>query len=190
MNNDLSEVISNIPNLTEQEKQKILESIVIEEFPKGTLLLREGQVSQSCYFVIKGCVRQYVLKDGVEKTTAFFTEGDSITDFTSYTNHTESSHNLICIADLTTSTPEAEMEMYKTYPALESFAHREVSIKTGELQEELSNFITSTPEERYLKILENKPDLLTRVPQHHIASYIGVTPESLSRIRKRIAVKR
>ncbi|MEZ4951136.1 MAG: hypothetical protein R2784_17385 [Saprospiraceae bacterium] len=57
-------------------------------------------------------------------------------------------------------------------------------------QEALAAFITSSPEDRYLNLLENRPDLLMRVPQYHLASYLGVKPESLSRIKKRLAAKR
>jgi hypothetical protein len=60
----------------------------------------------------------------------------------------------------------------------------------GEQQEALAKFITSSPEARYKNLLETRPDLIQRVPQYHLASYLGVKPESLSRIRKRIAQNR
>ena len=72
------------------------------------------------------------------------------------------------------------------FPVFEEISRIETSKMMGENQELLSNFITSSPEERYKHILKNRPDLLQIAAQHQIASYIGVTPESLSRIRKRI----
>ena len=79
--------------------------------------------------------------------------------------------------------------MYKRFPKLEAIAGTMMELNSGMAQEELASFITSSPEERYMNLLENRSDLLNRVPQHQIASYLGMKPESLSRIRKRIVSK-
>lgn len=177
--------------LEKEEIELIAEHTVVKEFKKGSVLLHEGTVSKECYSVIKGCVREYYIKDGVEKSTAFFTEGQPISSFTSYTNGIASKHFLRCIEDslLTVSNESLEKEICQKIPGLESIIRIEVEKNAGLLQDRLSTFMTSSPEERLLKLIEEQPSLLNRVPQHQIASYIGVTPESFSRIKTRIYTK-
>ena len=180
-----------MPSLSEAEAKEIVENINIQTFKKGSILLQEGEISKKCYSVLKGCVREYYIIDGEEKTTAFFTEGQEVVSFTSYTNQTPSKHYISCAeaSTLTVSTPEKEKEMYKRFPKLEAITRTMMELNSGKSQEKLASFITSSPEERYMNLLENRPDLLNRVPQHQIASFLGIKPESLSRIRKRIVSK-
>lgn len=185
---ELIDLISGIKELTEADRNFILEHSTVQHFAKGTLLLREGQVSRHCYAILRGCVRKYYIKNGHEHTTAFFTEGMPVVAFTSQNNQTPADHYLECTEDcmLTVSTPEHEAWVCQQLPNLERIIRQEVEKNTGKEQEAFAQFMLSTPEERYLSIMKNRPDLLNRVPQHQIASYIGVKPESLSRIRKRM----
>jgi CRP-like cAMP-binding protein len=191
MDKELTDIISSFPSLNEEEAKAIAENIIVKPFKKGTVLLNEGDISKECYMVLKGCVRQYYIIDGEEKTTAFFTEGQPVASFTSYINQTPSKHFLVCAEDcsLTVGTKEKEEEMCRQFPKLEPIIRSEIERNAGIVQEEYSAFITSSPEERYLNLLEKRPSLLNRVPQHQIASYLGIKPESLSRLRKRITTK-
>ncbi len=72
-------MLSNFDMLSRQERELIVERTIVDAFKKGTTLLKEGQVHSKCYMVIEGCVREYLLKDGEEISTAFFTEGDTFT---------------------------------------------------------------------------------------------------------------
>ncbi len=178
--------------LTDDEIEVIVDNANIKSFKKGTVLLREGQVAKECYFVLKGLVREYYIVEGEEKSTNFFTEMEPVNSFTSHTAGKASKHFLVCAEDcvLTVGTDSLEQEMCRRIPRLEAIIRQEVEKNTGKMQDDIANFITSSPEERYRKLQEDKPELLNRVPQHQIASYLGVTPESLSRIRKRLlAVK-
>ena len=65
--------------LNKAEVEIIVEKTIVKDFRKGTLLLKEGQIPTKCYMVVEGCVREYIIKDGIEKSTAFFTEGDTFT---------------------------------------------------------------------------------------------------------------
>lgn len=174
--------------LTDDEIDIIVDNAHIKSFKKGTVLLREGQMSKECYMVLKGLVREYYIKDGVERTTNFFTEMQPVNSFTSRNSSKPSKHFLVCAEDctLTVGWNSLEEEMCRRIPRLESLIRQEVEKETGKMQDEMAKFITSTPEELYSDLVENRPDLLNRVPQHQIASYLGVTPESLSRIRKRL----
>lgn len=188
---ELYNLIKNYPLLKEEEVQLIVNQSDIRFFNKGTVLLQEGEIAQNCYMVIKGCVREYYMVDGDEKSTGFFTEGYPVNSFTSAANNEPSKHFLVCTEDtfLTVGSESLEVQMAKLIPTLDQIIRQEVEKETGKAHDELVRFITSSPEERYLHLLETRPDLLNRIPQHQIASYIGVKPESLSRIRKRMLEK-
>lgn len=192
MKEKLRTFIQGFKMLTPGEIDLIIDNSRVESFAKGTYLLREGQVAGHCYFVLEGCVREYYLIDGEEKSTAFYTEGDPVNSFTSATSKTPSKHYLVCAEDcvLTIGTDALEEEMCRRIPRLEHVIRQEVERSTGKAQDDFARFITSTPEQRYLHLLENRPGLLQRIPQHQIASYIGIKPESLSRIRRRLVAER
>lgn len=181
--------IAAFKTLSEAETRAILDNLRVRTFERGTILLREGQVSDLCYFVLQGCVRQYYLVDGVEKTTNFFTEGQPITAYEGTFKQLPSKFYLSCVEDsmLSVGTQEDETALFQKFPRFELICRLATEEELGKSQGKLADFIISTPEERYLNLLKTRPDLLDRVPQYQLASYIGVTPESLSRIRKRIS---
>lgn len=188
MKEELLKYALQFTDLSETEKQAVMEEIPVETFKKGTILLREGEISTTCFFLLKGCVRKYSFIDGEEKTTAFYTENEAVVSFNSYTQQVPADHYFVCVEDTVTVVGhrDREAEMYARFPKFESLSRMFMSQDLGKAQEAMSVFITSTAEERYLYLLQNRPDLLQRIPQHQIASYLGITPESLSRIRKRM----
>jgi CRP-like cAMP-binding protein len=187
----LLEYISKFPSLTEEEVKGIVENLTVRSYKKGTVLLKEGEINKECYFVLKGCLRQYYIVDGEEKTTEFLTEEQGVGSVTSYLEQSYSDHYLTCVEDciLIVGNMDEGKDMYEKFPKLEIITRAIIEQDFGKTKEALAFFITSTPEERYLNLLETRPDLLQRVPQHQIASYLGVSPESLSRIRKRVSLK-
>lgn len=182
---------SNFPFLNSNEIDIIVDNTILKEFKKGHLLLKEGSIARECHAIIRGCVREYYLKDGLEKTTAFYTEGDAVNAFSSYSNKTPSKQYLECSEDclLTIGNQSLIKDMCNLVPRLSEFIKLEVEKDTGRLQDRLAKFMISSPEERFKDLMENNKKLINRVPQHQIASYIGVTPESFSRIRKRVLIK-
>jgi CRP-like cAMP-binding protein len=191
MKETLTKYIKGFEMLTDEEIQLIVDNTTVIEARKGKVLLQEGEISSHCYFVLKGCVREYYIVDGEERSTAFFIEGDAVNSFTSATNETPSKHYLVCAENsiLTVGDRELEQEMCARIPRLATIIRQETERIFGIKQDEFAKFVTSSPEERYEYIMQSKPELLTRIPQHQIASYIGVKPESLSRIRKRMMEK-
>ena len=187
MKNELRKFLGSFQFLNPEEMDIVVENTNIKEFKKGDILLREGEICQECYAVVRGCVREYYLKNGQEKTTGFFTEGQAVNSFSSYTNQVPSKHFLQCAEDclLTVGTQSLVDEMCERIPRLTAFIKTEVEKDAGALQERMASFMISSPEERFAQLMENNPGLMNRVPQHQIASYLGVTPESLSRIKKR-----
>ncbi len=191
MENELIKYISRYITLNEVEKKAVIDEIPIRTFKKGTVLLKEGQISTTCYFNLKGLVRQYQLIDGEEKTTFFYTEEQGIADPEGAANNTASKCYWICEEDttLTIGSYDAEEDFYKRFPKFETLCRILSAKYFGTYQELLNSYIINSLEKRYLDLLKNRPELIERVPQYQLASYLGVKPESLSRIRKRILAK-
>ncbi|MFT4982413.1 MAG: CRP-like cAMP-binding protein [Bacteroidia bacterium] len=186
-----SNFFGNSDQLTEEEANIINECIEVRTFPKGTILLSEGQVCREGYYNVKGLVRSYQLVKGEERTTEFYEEYSSIISLSSYLNNTLANHYFECLEEttLTVITKKKEAELLKRYPPYADLCRLGMEAEFGAAQERSATFMTSTAEERYLKLLKERPTLSQRVPQYQLASFLGIKPESLSRIRKRIAVK-
>lgn len=187
MGKEILEYLSKYIDLTEDEVKIIIELNLVRKFKKGSILLREGEVSKVCYMVLCGCVRSYYLVDGEEKTTAFYTEHQPITSV-SYVKGTPSEYYLACVEDCILSMGSAEKTstIFEKIPKFEALSHKIASELLADKQVQFDNFMSLTPEQRYLKLLDARPDLFNRAPQYQLASYLGIKPESLSRIRKRI----
>lgn len=191
MNNKLLNYFQRIMPLSPEEIEAIVETMTIRPYKKGTILLKEGQVSTEAYFVLEGCVRLYYLVDGEEKTNNFFTEEQWVISMNSFRQNKPSAHYLDCCLDslLVVGNREKEESLYRRFPKLETISRKVMEKVFADQQELLSSYTTDSAEQRYLKLLESRPDLFQKIPQYQIASYIGVKPESLSRIRKRLLKK-
>ena len=176
---------------SEEDINSAISLIPIKTLMKGTIILSEGEINTTCYSILKGCVRQYYLINGQEKTTFFYTEGHAIYATGNSSNKMPVKHYLCCEEDttLTILTRENEKKLFQKFPQFESLSRMGLEEELRNYQEMLATYITTTPEERYSNLLKYRSDLLNRVPHHQLASYIGIKPESLSRIRKRIMQK-
>lgn len=190
MENLLFEFISKYITLNEDEKNALKSLNLFRSVKKGTILLKEGQKSNETYFVLKGLIRTYYIIDGVEKTTAFYTEMEGLTP-PSVINKKNSEYYICCIEEsiIVVSEPDMETQIFSKFPKFETLCRilsEELLIKQ---QINFDEFKTSSPEERYLNLVEKRPDLIQRVPQNQLASYLGIKPQSLSRLRARIIEK-
>ncbi|CAZ97368.1 Crp/Fnr family transcriptional regulator [Zobellia galactanivorans] len=191
MKDEILKYLSKYTEITNELEHAITTSTFIESFEKGTILLKEGDISTKCYFVLKGCIRSYIIENGEEKTIDFYTEEQVVTP-SNYGKSIPSNYYFECMENtiVNVGNPKLEKETFQKYPQLESLSLVIAEVIMTKNQESFANFKTSKPEERYLNMLKTRPDLIQRVPQHQIASYLGIKPESLSRIRKRIINKK
>ena len=190
MKNILFDFLSKYISLTEEEKNAILSVDIFRSVKKGTSLLKEGQRSKDSYFVLKGCIRTYYVVDGEEKTTAFYTEMEALTP-PCVISQTPSEYYISCIEDtiLTVSNSDMEVEVNSKFPRFDTLCKILSEELLAKQRIDFDEFKTSSPEQRYLNLIEKRPDLIQRVPQHQLASFLGITPQSLSRLRARILGK-
>ncbi len=191
MHDILFDFISKYISLTEDEKNVILSFNLFRAVKKGTILLKEGQYSKDSYFVLKGCIRTYYITDGEEKTTAFYTEMEALTPPCVVTQ-TPSEYYVTCIEDtiLTVSNADMEAEVNSKFPKFDTMCKMLSEELLAKERIDFNEFKISSPEQRYLNLLEKRPDLIQRVPQHQLASFLGIKPQSLSRLRGRILEKK
>ena len=190
MDKEFVRFLSKNTSLPDELLNIIVENTVIKNFKKGTLLLKEGDWATECYLILKGCIRSYIIKDGEEKTIEFYTEEQSVSP-PSFGKKIPSDIYLECIEDtiVSSGTPEYEAEMFEKYPELESACRIMTEEMATSYQSSFTDYKLFSAEERYLKLQKERPELIQRVPQYQLASYLGIQPESLSRIRKRITKK-
>lgn len=187
----LFDFISRHLELTQEEKDAIISLNIFRSVKKGTVLLKEGQFSKDAYFVLKGCIRVFYMIDGEEKTTAFYTEMEGITP-PCVLNDSASEYYIACVEDtvLTMANPNMEEEIFSKFPKFESLCRKLSEELIVKQQLDFDLFKTSSPEQRYNNLLEQRPDLIQRVPQYQLASYLGIKPQSLSRLKARIFDKK
>lgn len=187
MEDPIVNFLSKYIELTNEEVRILSKQNFIKSFKKGTILLSEGQIAKECYFIMQGCIFSYYLVDGEVKVTEFFTESQPITPV-SYTTKRPSGYYLECLENCIVSigTPESSAELMKKLPRLAALGAKIMENQLANQRMKYDEFIKLSPEERYKNLQNTSPDILNRVPQYLIASYLGIKPESLSRIRKRL----
>lgn len=187
----LFDFLSKYMSLTDDEKNAIVSLDIFRSIKKGTILLEKGQKTKESYFVLKGCIRTYYILEGEEKTTAFYTEMEALTPPCVVTK-TPSEYYISCVEDsiLTISNLDMEAEVNRKFPRFESLCRMFSEELLAKQRTDFDEFKTSSPEQRYLNLLQSRPDLVQRVPQHQLASYLGIKPQSLSRLRARILQKK
>lgn len=158
-----------------------------KEIPAKTTLLEEGKISKTIFIIENGCLRTWVNNNGTDITTQFFFEGQSVSSIESFRTHQPSLYSIESIENCvlqTVSQKDFQMALEES-PTLKKEMEEHLFKRFIEVQKYLLSHLRNTPQERYQKLLKSHPEIIIRVPQHYIASYLGITPVSLSRIRNR-----
>jgi CRP-like cAMP-binding protein len=180
-------------DLTDEQFTQWTSSFVPRKVKKHEFLLSEGEVAKHTHFTVHGCLRMYTVDNkGKEHIMQFAPENWWIGDIESSTTHAPSVYFIDALEDsdiLSMDTVSWEKSL-KEIPPLALLFQRLMQNRQTATQKRIIFSMSSSAEERYLDFMKTYPNLAQRIPQHMIASYLGITPESLSRIRKQVVAKR
>jgi len=158
---------------------------------KGDHLLEAGSICRNVIFIEKGLVRYYISSNSEEQTNYFNKEGEFVCDYFSFLPQKPSSVNIQALEDTTIFVISFNdlQKFYKEVEHGERFGRLAIEQVFVNVLTQVISLYTDPPDVRYQKFITNYPDIGQRIPQYYIASYVGIKPQSLSRIRKRIAGK-
>jgi CRP-like cAMP-binding protein len=178
-------------SLTEREKDIFVSAFAFREVPENFLLVGEGEPARELFFINKGLLRLFYNKNGEYKTAFIFRENLFASAYLSFLQGSPSFQMLETLeaSELLYITRKGMESLYKEIPAINILTRKIAEERFINCQMILSSFLLDSNEERYRKFAEENGDLLLRVPHNIIASYLGITPVSLSRIRKRVMIK-
>jgi CRP-like cAMP-binding protein len=178
-------------DFNDSELEIIMPYFEEKRIKKKTQLLDIGKVSNEVYYLIKGCIRLYCENDEEELSTYFFTENMFAGSYDSFLSRKPSKVAIETLeeCEVLVLTHKAQEKLYKVFPKMNEFIRKAIEQRFVLLHDLFISYLLNSPEERYLMLQKDRPELLQRIPQHQIASFLGVTPVSLSRIRNRITKK-
>jgi CRP-like cAMP-binding protein len=174
-----------------QEEMSLIESKLEEiNFKKGITLLKAGEKVNNQYYVYNGCLRTYFIdKSGKEHTLQFAIKDWWISDYTAFFSTTKAIMNIESIQDTTLyKISKKNMEgLFSEIPQLETFFRKKMERAFAGFQKRILASLAQSAKERYVSFISTYPNIEQSVKNYHIASYLGITTESLSRIRKELA---
>lgn len=176
-------------HFSEQEKRIIENHFTIRHVPKGFTLIKENSIARELYFINKGLLRLFYTKDGEDITAFIFKENLFTSSYESFLKQSPGIQTLETLenSELLVISYTDLNKLYELVPAMNILARKIAEQRFINAQMILSSYILDSPEERYKKFEAAHGDLLLRVPHYMIASFLGITPVSLSRIRRRLA---
>jgi len=186
--NLLNTIFSNA-KLTNQEKERVINSFTKVKFKKGDFLFKENQTLNHYYFLEKGFARSFTYDyDGMEVTTKFYSESNIVIDWTSFMLRNPTQENFQANTDCICWRLNFEdfQELFNSIEGFRESGKSRFAMSYLELKKNHLSIISNTAKERYLLLLKEHPEIINNAPLKHIATYLGVTDTSLSRIRKEI----
>jgi CRP-like cAMP-binding protein len=184
----LKNALQHFVPLEEGHWQAINDLVELNRYAKGELFHQEGKRCSKIGFIIEGCFRSVKEIDGIERTFDFAVENEFITDYYSVVRKEPSSYNLVAVEDSVVACMDASavFALFDSDMTLQKLGRRIAEETACYNQERLTSLLYDSPRIRYQKLISSSPEVVLRVPQHFIANYLGVTKETLSRIRKRM----
>jgi len=162
-----------------------------EKFPAKRILLNEGDVSKRLYFIESGCIRMFFTDTDKDITLQFFFEKSYVASMESFLQNVPSKFGLECLEDVScyTLSKENYLRLRESSPAFAACFEDFIRRRMFHYMNMLLDYIRLSPERRYQALLKQYPQILQRIAQYHIASYLGITAVSYSRIRNRRTTK-
>lgn len=182
--------VSRFLNFTEEEWMMMQNVLTRRFIKKGEYLLREGEICNHVTFINKGFVRIYNIIQDEDLTINFAFDGNFTTDFASLIPRKPSTDYIVAMEDLEILQLEyTDMQaLYESAMVWQKFGRLITEYVLLFVVERNKALLFKSPEERYLKLMKERPKVMANVPLKYIASYLGITPEALSRIRKRLSI--
>jgi CRP-like cAMP-binding protein len=168
---------------------ELISSFKTENFKRNTILIESGKVENNLRFLVSGIVREYYAKDEKETNINFYTFPQFINDFSSFNFSKKTNRFQECLTPVVIKYLDKKsfQRLLEKYQCGKSFIEQTFQRLLEQKEQFEFERITKSPDELYKSILELNSDWLIHIPQYHIASFMGITPETLSRIRKRIS---
>ena len=184
-------LISGILPIKEEYLDVFFSKFKTVSYKKGDYFVKEGQISRYIGFIVKGCLMCVYNNDGKEFIDEFSLDNEFISAYASFITGTPADKDIICLEDseLLILSYSNLQELYEIDPVFERTGRLMAEMLFMNWQQRVKSLLLDNAETRYLKLTENRPDLIQRVPQYHIAQYLGVSPETLSRIRKNTSLQ-
>jgi CRP/FNR family transcriptional regulator, anaerobic regulatory protein len=178
-----------LPNMQDEAWKALEERFTIQYLKKGELLTAANEICREVSFINKGLLRMFYLVDGKEISTGFMCENEYIAQYDSFITRQPSAGNIDALEDceLINLSYNDMQYIYNAYPVFEIFGRKIAEMLFIMVSSQTARLLTLNPELRYQSLLETQPFIIQRVPQYMIASLIGISPEHLSRIRKKMA---
>lgn len=188
MNDPLFQMVSHIAKITDGEWQAMAALFRPRKIAKGETLMLSGEVCDFVAFVDSGLMRLYTVRDGVDRTSEFIAARDFVTDYHSFLTRQPSPQTIGALADseLRLISYRDLQSLYQKMPVFERVGRLIAEAVFQRAVERFSSMMNQKPEERYVKFIEQYPLVNDMIPQYMAASYVGVTPVGLSKIRKRL----
>lgn len=187
MTEELKKFISTYVSFSQNELDEIVSRFISRKIRKNDYLLKDGQICSDLIFVQSGCLRLYYIHEGIEVSVWFALQHSSAIEIYSFISETPTKNYLQAIEETEILfLPKTELnKLYKSHPKMQEMMRKFWEDVILNLLERFTALQRDSAEQRYLDLL-NKPELLQTIPQKYLASFIGVTPTSLSRIKKNI----
>lgn len=190
-NENIFTAIKQMTGFTDSELGIVLKHFETKSIKKKSNLLEAGATAKEVYFILNGCIRLFYEKDGEDISAYFFTEKMFAGAYDSFISQKPSRHSIETLEDceVLAISYKALQQLFIEFPKMNEFVRKVLEERFVALHELFTAQILDSPEERYLNLQRERPDLLNRIPQHQIATFLGITPVSLSRIRNRVKKK-
>ncbi|AFY50444.1 cAMP-binding protein [Nostoc sp. PCC 7524] len=157
---------------------------------RGEFLFQQGEICEFVGFTLKGCLRTFVLKEAKEYTLFFHVERQTLGDYESFQKRQPTRFTVQAVEDSEVIIFDHKiMQFFETTPQGQRFLRLVAEDLAFLLRDKVLSLFLDTPEERYINLLQNEPELLQRIPQYYLASYLGIEPQSLSRLKRRVYEK-